>query len=69
MRVTMRAMRVNKGLTQEQLAKMLGVTKATVTNWEKGRSSIDATTFLTLCSIYECNTDDIILPERLAKRE
>lgn len=69
MRVTMRAMRVNKGLTQEQLAKMLGVTKATVTNWEKGRSSIDATTFLTLCSIYECSTDDIILPERLAKRE
>lgn len=38
MKITMRAMRVNRGLTQEQIAKMLGVTKATVINWEKGKA-------------------------------
>lgn len=69
MKITMRAMRVNRGLTQEQIAKMLGVTKATVINWEKGKSIIDASSFLTLCSIYGCSADDIILPEKLAKRE
>ena len=69
MKVTMRAMRVNRGYTQEQLAKKLGVTKATVMNWEKGNCVMDAPTLLTLCSIYECSVDDIILPEKLAKRE
>ena len=69
MRISMKAMRVNKGLTQEQLAKQLGVTKATVMNWEQGNSVMDAPTLLTLCSIYGCGVDDIILPKKLAKRE
>lgn len=69
MKVTMRAMRVNRGYTQEQLAKKLGVAKATVMNWEKGNCVMDAPTLLTLCSIYECGVEDIILPKKLAKRE
>ena len=69
MKITMKAMRVTKGLTQSKLAEMLGVTKATIMNWEKGNSFMDAPTLLKMCSIYECSVDDIILPEKLAKRE
>lgn len=37
-KITVAAARVNAGYTQEQAAKKIGVTKATLINWEKGKS-------------------------------
>lgn len=37
--VSIQACRVNAGLTQEELASALGVSKNTILNWEKGNSS------------------------------
>lgn len=69
MKVTLKALRVNKSMTQEEVASMIGVTKTTVGNWENGYNTLDAPTLLKLCTLYECGVDDIILPKKLAKRE
>ena len=37
--------RKREGFTQEQLAKLIGVSAVTLGNYEKGRSSIDTETF------------------------
>lgn len=37
-KITMAAARVNANMTQEEAAKIIGVTKATLINWEKGKS-------------------------------
>lgn len=38
MAMTLKAARVNRGLTQPEAAEQLGVTKNTLSNWELGRS-------------------------------
>ena len=45
-----RALRTEKGLTQPQLAKLLGVTKNAITNWEAGTSRPDLTYIPALCA-------------------
>ena len=42
-RITLAAARVNSGLNQSEFAREMGVSLATVTNWEKGRTEPDAT--------------------------
>ena len=41
--ITLEAARVNAGLTQEKLAKLLGVHRTTLHNWETGKTSPDLT--------------------------
>lgn len=36
MAMTLKALRVNKGLTQKEAAKIIGVTEDTICNWERG---------------------------------
>ena len=38
MSITLKAARANKGLTQKEAAKALGISEQTIINWEKGRS-------------------------------
>lgn len=38
MKVTMKAARVNAGMTQEEAAKALNITKQTLNNYENGKS-------------------------------
>lgn len=37
--ITMKAARVNAGLTQEQAAPKIGVSVSTIKNWESGKTS------------------------------
>ena len=37
LRISMAAARVNAGLTQDEMAKRMKLTKQTIVNWEKGR--------------------------------
>lgn len=39
--ITLKAARVNKGLTQKKAAEMLGISEYTLINYEKGKSSPD----------------------------
>ena len=59
MRVTLKAARINKGLTQEDVAKAVKVTKKTVGSWEKGKTMPKIDKIELLCSLFGCSYDDI----------
>ncbi len=60
--ITLKAARVNAGLSQVDAAKQMRKGKQTLSNWETGRTRIDAESFLELCRIYKVKPQDIILP-------
>ena len=59
MRITLKAARINKGLTQADVAKALNVTKKTVGSWEKGKTMPKIDKIEHLCSLFGCSYDDI----------
>ena len=59
MRMTVKALRVNKGLTQGEMAKMLGVSKKTVGAWENGKSMPNLDKVEAICSILGVKYDDV----------
>lgn len=59
MRITLKAARVNKNLTQEQVADELKVTKKTVGSWESGKTHPKLEKIEPLCELYGVSYDDI----------
>lgn len=67
MRITLKAARVNKGLTQTDAANKLGVNKGTLVNYEKYRTIPDIETAKAMASLYGVAVDDLIfLPNNCA---
>lgn len=60
MPITLRAARVNKGLTQAEAGKLLGVSLYTVQNWEAGKTFPDAMQILKIQDTYNVKYDDLI---------
>ena len=50
-------LRKQKGLSQEEVADRLGVTRQTVSKWETGQSTPDFDKVLPLCELYEISTE------------
>lgn len=69
MKITLKAARVNAGLTQLEVAKKLRKNKQTIVNWEMGRSLPDVANFAALCSLYGADGNEIFLPKSSAKSE
>lgn len=68
MALTLKALRVNKGLTQDQAAEYLDVTPDTLSNWENGRSFPNVPNINKITKLYEVSYDDIIfLPDTSIK--
>lgn len=64
MKFSLKAARVNAGLTQDDVVKAIGKSKNTIVNYEKGRSVPDIETGKALAKLYGMSVDDIIfLPE------
>ena len=59
-KLTLRAARVNSGLTQAQAAKEIGVKDCTLLNWEKGRTFPNIEQIDKICKLYKVRYDDII---------
>lgn len=59
MRITLRAARTNKRMTQQGLAKAVGVTKKTVGAWESGKSMPKVDKIEIICSVLGVKYDDI----------
>ena len=60
--ISLAAARVNAGLTQEEVARNLGISKNTLINWEKGKSIPRATQMQKMCKIYNISEEYIFLP-------
>lgn len=63
--ISLEAARVNRGLTQEEAAKELGISKTTLVNWEKGNTFPDIVNFKALCSLYSVPMGLISVPNKL----
>ncbi len=61
-KITLAAARVNSGLTQEQLAEKLGVSRVSVIQWETGKKEIKPAYLYAFCHITGFSEDDILLP-------
>jgi len=67
LRLSLRAARVNAGLTQESLATRIGVSKTTINSWESGKTSPDVKHLRMVCEITGIPMDYIFLPDTLPK--
>lgn len=66
-KMTLRAARVNKGLTQEKAAELLGVSKDIISNWERFITYPDVKDVKNIEHVYEVTYNDIIfLPNESA---
>lgn len=59
MKITLKAARVNKNLTQQEVADKLKVSKHTIINWEKGKTKVPFASLTVLCQLYNCNINNI----------
>ena len=57
--VNIKNKRESKGLTQEELGKMLGVNRSTVAMWETGEAMPRADKLPELAKILGCSIDDL----------
>lgn len=66
MKVTIAGARVSAGMTQQELAEKIGVSRCMVNRWERGRAPIKAAYVYAISKITGFPEADIILPERTA---
>ena len=59
-KLTLKAARVNAGLTQKQLASLMGISESTMVKWEKSNGKdMKLSDFKKLCKILGLNPNDI----------
>lgn len=63
--ISMAAARVNKRLSQGDVAALMGVTKQTIVNWENGKVGIKPAQFKMFCEIVDAPEDAIFVPQKL----
>lgn len=61
-KISLKAARVNANLTQEEVAKIIGVTRQTIINWEKGVVIPKIPNLVALSNLYNISIDFIFLP-------
>lgn len=62
LQISLAAARVNADMTQEEVAKKMGVSKQTIINWEKGRVIPGIPEIEMLARVYGISQDNIFLP-------
>lgn len=61
-KLTMKAIRVNSNLTQQELADAMGVSRASVIAWETGKTKISTVCLMAFCYVTGTRIDDVFLP-------
>ena len=62
LQISLAAARVNAGMTQEEVAREMHVSKVTIINWEKGKVIPGIPEIQMLSRIYKIPQDNIFLP-------
>lgn len=60
MKITIKAARVNKNLSQKEAAKLIGVSKDTVGAWDRGKSMPNAKYIPAIEKVYGVSYKDLI---------
>ena len=60
MEITMKAARINAGYAQKEAARLLKVSRDTVSNWERGKSYPDVANLRDIERVYNVRYDDLI---------
>ena len=68
-KITLKAARVNAGMTQDDVAKVLHRTKQTIVNWETGVTDIRYNDLKTLSDLYKMPIEYINIPEKREKKK
>lgn len=63
MKDIIKSKRLALGLSQENLAKQLGVKRITVTQWEAGRNTPKTKMLQEIAKALKCSTDDLLKQE------
>ena len=56
-------LRKSKGVSQEQLAEALGVSRQAISRWESGDSTPDMTNLIGICQYFDVSADYLIFDE------
>lgn len=59
MKITLRAARLNAGMTQTQAAEIAGVNIGTISRWERGETKIPVDKLSKLCAAYQWPMENI----------
>lgn len=62
-------LRKEKGVSQEQLAEQLGVTRQSVSKWESGNSYPEMDKIVAICNLFHCDMDVLINKDITEERE
>lgn len=68
-KIKLAAVRVNAGLSQQEMADKMGVSRITIGNWESYKVKMSEADIQMYASICEFPRDNIFLPYEFAKRE
>ncbi|MFW6224859.1 MAG: helix-turn-helix domain-containing protein [Bacteroidota bacterium] len=60
-----RSLRIKHGLSQEELAGKIGVSRQAVSKWERGESSPDTDNLLALTKVYDLTMDEMLFSKNL----
>ena len=60
MNESIKGMRKSRGMTQEQLAERLHVTRQAVSNWEQGKTQPDVETLSSMAEVFEVSVEELI---------
>ena len=56
----LRSLRKQCGLSQEQLAALVGVSQASISEWESGSSNPSVKSILKLSDVLSCTSDELL---------
>lgn len=62
-------LRKEKGLSQEQLAQKLGISRQAVSKWERAEASPDTDNLIELAKLYDISLDELLLHEPTQKTQ
>ena len=60
--------RMEKGLTQEKLAELVGIGPSHMSHLESGKTVASMEVFIALCNILECSADELLCREIIAAK-
>ena len=63
-----KAERLSRKLSQDELAKMLNIDRSTIARWESGEMRPRASKLLKLSEIFDCSVDDLLCDNVLIER-